>query len=341
MKNNDRIVFFSSGDFGIDTLKTLLINGANIVGVVTSNDTVKYHKERIEDIAKENGIPTYVVRQNNLEKEDWLFSFLERAKADIFCVISFKKLPLSITKLAKKCAFNVHASLLPCLRGSAPIEWAIATGMKETGLTAFVLDEKIDCGDILANEKIKIGKNETYTSLFKKLMLRCVDFVHKVIEDILANNNYKNYLISQPDMKILPFASKIDKQYFSNMWNHFAMQDAQSFVNIINSVNDRGFNCKIFVNGETKDKEFECKIWSAEVGEVISSKDLKENRYNEIFTDNKTYLKIAFDEDQPCVNITKIQIAGKKAMDIADFLNGFRYFDMSEYITYFGAVNSF
>ena len=100
--NKDRIVFFASGDFAIDTFEIMINNGSNIVGLVTSNDKVKFHKETIGQIAYGLNIPTYTVKNNNLEEDEFLYDWLKRINADIFCVISFKKLPNNIIKLAKK-----------------------------------------------------------------------------------------------------------------------------------------------------------------------------------------------------------------------------------------------
>lgn len=194
----DRIVFFTSGDFAIDTFETLLNNGTNIVGLVTNNDAVKFHKSNIKDIAEIYRIPCYTIKTKDLGDDKFLIDWLKRIDADIFCVISFNILPQEIIKLAKKCAFGVHTSLLPFLRGFKSINRAIELNYKETGLTAFVLADKIDCGDIIANTKIEISTTDTYDTLYKKLSDLCVDFTGFAINDVLQRKNWKKYLITQP-----------------------------------------------------------------------------------------------------------------------------------------------
>jgi len=174
------VVFFSSGDFGIPTLKALIENEKyNVKGVVTSNDKAVYNDKRIADIADANGIPCCIP-----SNDDELYYFLENIKDDksdfgnnlYYCVISYKKLSDRILSLVDGRAMNVHASILPFLRGAAPINWAIRLGFKETGLTAFKLSDKIDRGDIINSMFVNINDDETYDSLFKKLSDKCVDF---------------------------------------------------------------------------------------------------------------------------------------------------------------------
>lgn len=325
-----KIVFFASGDFAIETFESLLENDFNIVGLVTSNDKVKFHNYHISDIAEKYGIPTYWVKNDvPMDKDNFFIDWLKRANADIFCVISFKKLPNNIIKLAKKCAFNIHASLLPCLRGAAPINWAIKMGYKETGLTAFVLNDKIDCGDIIANVKVKISKNDKFTTLFKKLSDECIDFTKHVIDDVLQRDNWQNYLIAQAmpseECEYIAKASKIDQKYFKAHWTRFT---AQRFKNYVDSVDNIGFDCKIILRDENSiDKEIKAKIYDVE---VVENDDQTVDDIWQTVSDGKTFIKINLAENT-AVYIKKIQIVGKKMMDVETFLNGFRYFRENKY----------
>ena len=319
----DRVVFFASGDFAIDTFEMLINNGSNIVGLVTSNDKVKFHKETIAEIAYGLNIPTYTVKNNNLEEDEFLYDWLKRVNGDIFCVISFKKLPQNIIKLAKKCAFNVHASLLPFLRGSAPINWAIRLDYKETGLTAFVLNDKIDCGDIIANHKVKIATGEKYTTLYKKLSDACVDFTDFVINDILQEPNWKKHLISQPTCnetnEHIHKATKINSKYFECHWKNFYGFEIKSLVD---SVDDVGLPCTINVeDNEHNITKYPIKIYDVEVLD-----EEEEDMFVTLKSDGKTYIKLYTLYGSSCVAIKKIQLVGKKVMDVETFLNGFRYF---------------
>jgi methionyl-tRNA formyltransferase len=323
----DRIVFFANGDFAIDTFETLVNNGSNIVGLVTcANDKVKFHNRTIREVAEDLRVPYYMIKGEKFEEDDFFIDWLKRMDADIFCVISFKKLPRKIINLAKKCAFNVHASLLPFLRGAAPINWAIRLGYKETGLTAFVLSDKIDQGDIIANTKVKITPGEKYTTLYKKLSDACVDFTGHVIEDVLQHEDWKECLIAQPSWsdrhEYIHTAEKINSRYFSCRWSGFKCESMQLLVN---SVDDIGLPCIIYVIDEDgKEKKFDAKIYEVEVADKEKTPIDVQTLYCE--SDGKTFVRLNLEDVGKCVYIKRIQLAGKKIMNIEDFLNGFRYF---------------
>ena len=326
----DKIVFFASGDFAIETFELLLENGFNVVGLVTSNDKVKFHNYHISQVAEQYGVPTYIVKNGvPMEEDDFFIDWLKRANADIFCVISFKKLPDKVIKMAKKCAFNVHASLLPFLRGAAPINWAIRLGYKETGLTAFVLNDKIDCGNIIANTKIKITKNEKFTTLFKKLSELCVDFTTYIIDDVLQRENWQDYLIVQgtpsKTYEYLATAPKIDLNYFKCHWTAFT---AERFKHCVDSVDDIGFGCKIILRSKDgKTKEIMAKIYDVEIAE---NGNQSVDAIGKTVSDGKTFIKINLVGNTE-KNEKKIQLIGKKVMDVETFLNGFRHLREDKY----------
>jgi len=324
----DRIVFFANGDFAIDTFETLVNNGSNIVGLVTcANDKVNYHKKTIREVAEELRVPYYTIKGDKFEEDDFFIDWLKRMNADIFCVISFKKLPKEIIKLAKKCAFNVHASLLPFLRGAAPINWAIRLGYKETGLTAFVLSDKIDQGDIIANTKVKIATGEKYTTLYKKLSNACVDFTGRVIENVLQHDDWKDNLIAQPSWNLeteyVADAHKINTKYFRCHWFAFNSEKMQSLVNSVDNV---GLPCKIICEDNYGDEiAFDAKIFEVEIAH--NDKPC----LDACESDGKTYIKLNIRYGQDAVLIKKIQLAGKNVMSVKDFLNGFKYFRDEDY----------
>jgi len=321
----DRVVFFANGDFAIDTFETLANNGSNIVGLVTcANDKVRFHEKTIGQVAEELRVPYYMIKGDKFEEDGFFIDWLKRMDADIFCVISFKKLPKEIVKLAKKCAFNVHASLLPFLRGAAPINWAIRLGYKETGLTAFVLSDKIDQGDIIANTKVKIAAGEKYTTLYKKLSDACVDFTDHVIEDVLQHEDWKECLIAQPTWRheYIINAHKINSDYFRCHWSHFECEQMQRLVN---SVDNIGLPCLIYViDDDNREKKFEAKIYDVEVVNKEETPMNMQTLYCE--SDGKTFVRLNLADCGKSVYIKRIQLAGKKIMNIEDFLNGFKHF---------------
>ena len=202
----DKILFFGSGDFAIPTFKSMLDRNYNVVGLVTSNDKLMFPErsdnKKLVDIALEHNIPTLVVGSSMNDPD--IYKWVQKREADIFCVISFKYIPPIMLRCAKKVAFNVHGSLLPYFRGAAPVHHAIINGFEETGLTAFVLNDKIDCGKILETNKIAIYDTDDFKSLFCKMSDKCADFSIYVIEKIamFGTDYYVHNAYEQPVIEI-------------------------------------------------------------------------------------------------------------------------------------------
>lgn len=205
-------------------------------------------------------------------------------------------------------------------------------GYKETGLTAFVLNDKIDCGDIIANTKIKIAENEKFTSLFKRLSELCIDFTKHVIDNVLQRENWEDYLIVQgtpaEESVYLPIATKIDLNYFKAHWTRFT---AERFKRCVDSVDDIGFGCKIILRDKDgKDQEIMAKIYDVE---VVENDNQSIDDIWQTVSDGKTYIKINLVGDT-AVYVKKIQVIGKKVMDVETFLNGFRHFREDKYLVF-------
>ena len=168
-----KIVFFGSSDFATASLTEIIKQKYNLIAVVTNPDKpagrgMKISKTKIKILAEEKKINT--LQPYDLNDENFKNN-LKKLEADLFIVVAFKKLPEKIWKIPKFGTFNLHASLLPMYRGAAPINWVIINGEKETGLTTFFINNKIDCGNIIIQTKCSINKNETFGELYQKLML--------------------------------------------------------------------------------------------------------------------------------------------------------------------------
>ena len=168
-----KVVFFGTPDFAVASLKA--INECmdhSIVGVVTSVDKPagrgkKLRSSAVKNYAAEHKL--HLLQPENLKSNEFT-SQLHELSADIFVVVAFRMMPKSIWSIPKHGTFNLHASLLPQYRGAAPINWAIINDEKETGVTTFLIDEKIDTGNILLSQKINIEKEDNAGSLYDKLM---------------------------------------------------------------------------------------------------------------------------------------------------------------------------
>jgi methionyl-tRNA formyltransferase len=167
-----RIVFFGTPSFALPPLKALIQGPDEVVAVVTQPDREKGRGRKViaspvKELALQKGLP---ILQPEKAKE---VSFQEKLKSlgtDLFVVAAYGQiLPKTILSLPKYGAINIHASLLPRYRGSAPIAWAILNGEKETGITTMLMDEGLDTGDILLQSEIPIHEDETTETLQDRL----------------------------------------------------------------------------------------------------------------------------------------------------------------------------
>ena len=147
--------------FAVKTLETILDSHHQVVGVVTAMDKPAGRGKKIKEsnitvFAKEQGLN--ILQPENLKDEQFVAQ-LESLKADLFVVVAFRMLPAVIWAIPPKGTINLHASLLPHLRGAAPINWAIMNGLTETGVTTFFINEVIDTGKIIDQRKVSIGEN--------------------------------------------------------------------------------------------------------------------------------------------------------------------------------------
>ena len=324
------IVFFSSGDFGIPTLKALIEDKRyNIKGIVTSNDKVVYNDKRILDIAKENSIP-YCIPSN----EEELYHFLEPIKDTesefgnnlYYCVISYKKLSDRILSLVEGRAMNVHASILPFLRGAAPINWAIRLGFKQTGLTAFRLSDKIDCGDIIRWTFVDMDVDETYDSLFLKLSDKCVDFtmgslnMFRIISITGTGEGHQPNIGVKSDILVAP---KITLKYWDGWLSLSMIEISRLFRSTSN-----GLPCKLYII--ERDKTEPCAVFDAKIWDYEFIPNLEEGsegvNWYPTECDGKHYIRVAFgDQVEKVMSIKEIQLSGKKKMGVEEFLRGFKY----------------
>lgn len=167
-----RIIFFGTPEFAVPSLKALLKSDDEIVAVVTQTDKGagrgrKIHYSPIKEVAMKSGIK--ILQPENLKDRDFIDEF-SSLRPDMIIVVAYGRiLPPQILNMVPFGCINVHASLLPKYRGAAPIQWAIINGEKETGITTMFMDEGIDTGDILLQEKVIISDEDNSETLSEKL----------------------------------------------------------------------------------------------------------------------------------------------------------------------------
>lgn len=324
------IIFFSSDDFAAETLQFLTKGMAeeygfnvNVKGVVTSNGKAKYYPESIKQIAFDNDIP-YCIPKNEEDLYNFLTSFND---IDVYVVISYKKLSQRILNIVNGKAINVHASVLPFLKGAAPINWAIRNGFKETGLTSFYLNNDIDCGNVIDSTIIKVDDNETFETLYKKLSDRCTTFLMETLSKMMLKEydvGKKQICLGIEDKYPKLFkAPKITNKYWGD-WLRFSQKEIGC---LFRSTNE-GLPIKLYAVNRDDNRdyyEFDAKIWDFE---FVSNFEEGSNNINLDFTqcDGKNYIRVVFGTQiEKAISLKEIQLSGKKRLSIIEFLRGFKY----------------
>ena len=206
-----KLVFFGTPDFAVHSLNEIYNSNFVIECVVTNPDKKsgrgrKINKSAVKKFCLENDIKTL---QPEAFSETEFILKLKRFRADLFVIVAFKKLPKLVWEIPPLGAINLHASILPNYRGAAPINWVIIDQQKETGITTFYINEKIDSGKIILIEKIKIDKSETYDSLKKKMILKSKEIIISTLNEIVKGNNGYNQVYNK-NLKLAPKLNKFN-----------------------------------------------------------------------------------------------------------------------------------
>jgi methionyl-tRNA formyltransferase len=226
-------------------------------------------------------------------------------------VVAFRMLPEAIWAMPRLGTFNLHGSLLPQYRGAAPLNWAIINGETKTGVTTFLLDHEIDTGKIIFKREIGIGENDTVGDIHDQLMEIGAKLVVETVDAIAEGNIQpvpQSKLITGSEIKHAP---KIFKEDCRIDWT----KKAETIRNLIRGLSPYPAAWTALVNKNT-DTEIQAKIFFA-------LRNTSENKTSpgSIDTDGKTYINVACGEGW--LQITDLQIAGKKRMKTEEFLRGF------------------
>ena len=187
MKKKAKIIFMGTPEFAAYALKALYKSNQNVVLVVTRPDRPKGRGRKvIPPPVKEVAISLgYEVNQPASVRTVEFADHMAKHKPDIIAVVAFGHIiPKNILEMPKIATINIHASLLPKYRGPAPIQWAIINGEIETGVTAMLMDEGLDTGDILLSSKIKIFSDDNSDTLHNRLADLSADLLMQTIECI-------------------------------------------------------------------------------------------------------------------------------------------------------------
>jgi methionyl-tRNA formyltransferase len=310
-----RIVFMGTPDFAVESLKILVENNYNVVGVITMPDKPSGRGHKLQFSA----VKQYAIEKNlNILQPEKLKdeSFLEALKAlhaDVQVVVAFRMLPEVVWNMPRLGTFNLHASLLPQYRGAAPINWAIINGEKETGATTFFLTHEIDTGKIILQEKISISETDDAGSVHDKLMLIGAEMVRKTIDLLILGEtdaiDQSQFIHPETELKAAP---KIFKDTCKIDFNK-SVDDGYNFIRGLSPYPTAWAELQ-FPNQQEPTL---LKIYETEKEYIQHN-----NQPGTLITDGKKFAKIALQDGY--LQLKSVQAPAKKRMDIGELLRGMR-----------------
>jgi len=296
-----RIIFMGTPEFSAEFLRHLIKGEHQVIAAVTQPDKpmgrgMELHSPPVKIAALEAGIP---ILQPNSVKDISFAKELKKLNADIFVVVAFSILPKEVLAASKLGAINIHGSLLPKYRGAAPVQWAIANCEQTTGLTIFLLDEKMDHGPVLEQREIEIGQNDTTETLLKKMATPGCE----ALDSALAKLQSGNFTAPPQNHGDASSAPKLKKENGLIDWNMSALQIHKRLCaftpwpGAYTSLNGQKiFLRKTEISGLEK---------SLKPGEILVQK-------NAVFAGTGNGV----------LSILEIQAEGKKRMSAADYFRG-------------------
>ena len=311
-----RIVFMGTPEFAVASLDAIVQAGYKVVGVVTVADKaagrgLKLQESAVKKYAVQRGIP---VLQPLKLKDPAFLEALAALKADLFVVVAFRMLPEQVWAMPKLGTFNLHAALLPQYRGAAPINWALINGEKMTGVTTFMLDKDIDTGGIILRQECRISEDDTAGTLHDKLMAIGARLVVETTEGIFQHNVETRVQRSFiQGSEVLRSAPKLTKENTRIDWS----APAEDIRNLVRGLSPYP-SAWTTLAAEGREP-VECKVFA---GKVLSGEQ-GSGTIGGISSDGKTYMAVRAG-DGNLFSISELQLAGKKRMEIGEFLRGFR-----------------
>ncbi|MBE6229577.1 MAG: methionyl-tRNA formyltransferase [Bacteroidales bacterium] len=312
-------------EFAVAPLDAIIEKGYDVVGVVTVPDKpsgrgLKLNESAVKQYAVSKGLK---IMQPVSLKEQGFLDELAALEADLFIVVAFRMLPKVVWSMPKMGTFNLHGSLLPQYRGAAPINWAIINGEKKSGVTTFLIDEKIDTGNILMRQECAIGDNENVGILYDRLMAIGAELVVKSVEGLADGT-----LVPQPQELFLPEelrgkdidtvvdgAPKLTKELCRIKWDN----PVSKIHNLVRGLSPYPAAFSTITDGI---KEIDMKIFEAQPVDGTCGASSNGIPAGTVVTDKKSYIHVICSEGR--LSLEEIQLAGKKRMKVKDFLLGFR-----------------
>ena len=295
--------------FAVKTLDTILNSKHQVLGVVTSTDKPagrgkKLQQSEVKQYAIENNIRLF--QPEKLKNENFIDE-LKVLNADVFIVVAFRMLPKIVWEIPKKGTINLHGSILPNYRGAAPINWAIINGEKESGVTTFFINDKIDSGDILLIEKTEIKDGQTAGELHDKLMEIGSKLIIRTISEIESGTLKSKKQIISESQKTAP---KLNRNNTRINW----LKDDLTIKQFILGLNPYPGAWTLLSNDG---REFNFKIYK------VKTSNLKAPEKTILLKENKLYIGTHTN----ALELLEIQLEGKKKMHANDFIKGNKNID--------------
>ena len=295
--------------FAVKTLDAIFYSKHEVVGVVTSTDKPagrgrKIQQSDVKQYATKNNIRLF--QPEKLKNKNFIDD-LKVLNADLFIVVAFRMLPKIVWEIPNKGTVNLHASILPNYRGAAPINWAIINGEKESGVTTFFINEKIDTGDVLLIEKTKIKDGQTAGELHDNLMEIGSKLIIKTISEIESGTLKSKKQIISESQKTAP---KLNRNNTKINW----FKDDITIKQFILGLNPYPGAWTLLSNNS---RELNFKIFN------VKTSNLKVPKKTILLKENKLYIGT----NTNALELLEIQLEGKKKMNANDFLQGNKNID--------------
>ena len=298
-----KVLFMGTPDIATGCLQELIDNKYNVIGVVTQPDKPQNRGKKlgmppVKELALKHEIEVY---QPQKAREEGFVNILKELNPDIIVVVAFGQiLPKSILDIPKLGCINVHVSLLPKLRGAAPINWTIINGDTKTGVTTMYMDEGLDTGDIILTEEFDLDDEITAGELhdkMKEIGAKTLIETLKLIEKEEAPRTPQNH-------DEMTYAPMMNKQLGQIDWN----KSAKQIHDLVRGVNP-------WPSAYTTYKENIMKVWKTKVIDKTSNK-----QPGTVLSVDKEGIQVSTGEN--VILIKEIQMPGKKRVEVSEYIKG-------------------
>lgn len=300
-----RVVFLGTPDFAVASLDAIVHSEHEVVGVVTVPDRQAGRGQKVvyspvKQYALDHGLP--LLQPEKLRDPEFLES-LAALGADIFVVVAFRMLPEAVWNMPLKGTFNLHASLLPAYRGAAPINWAIIRGEQRTGVTTFMLNHRIDEGNILLQAETPIAAEDNAGTLHDRLAEMGRGLVVATLDGLSAGT-----LAPTPQEGAATTAPKIFKEDTRIDFR----QEGRRVVDFVRGLSP--YPAATLTLRSPEGEEVPFKIYDVAFAPSVAGTPCR------LESDGKTYIKIAANDGM--VSILSLQMSGKRKNSVEEFLRG-------------------